>query len=76
MTQTVFSRSAWTRTHARPGPMTREAVRARARELTVGAGRAPHNVAQGDYEQAKREVTGESDLVRQEEILEATDARS
>jgi hypothetical protein len=76
MKQTVFSRSDWTLTHTRSGPVTRDAVRARARELAVDAGRASHDVAQDDYEQAKREVTGESDLGRQEEILEATDTWS
>jgi hypothetical protein len=50
-------------------PPTREEVRARARELAAIAGRAPHEVAQGDYEQAKREVTGESDQELQEAML-------
>lgn len=54
---------------ASSGFPTREAVRARARELAAIAGRAPHEVAQGDYEQAKREVTGESDQERQEAML-------
>lgn len=59
-----------------PGPATRESVRARARELAVLAGRTPADVTQPDYEQAKREVTGESDPDRQEAILEAFDDRS
>jgi hypothetical protein len=53
------------------GPVTREMVRARARNLALIAGRVPPHVDQTDYEQAKRELTGESDMDRQEEILEA-----
>jgi hypothetical protein len=68
------SASIWTLSLS--GPVTREGVRARARELALCAGRAPANVAQRDYEQAKREVTGESDPDRQEAILEKVDARS
>ncbi len=53
------------------GPVTREMVHARARELALIAGHAPPHVSQADYEQAKRELTGESDLDRQEAVLEA-----
>jgi hypothetical protein len=55
-----------------PGPVTRERVHLRAHELAVIAGRPPPYVTQGDYEQAKREVTGESDLERQEAVLNST----
>jgi hypothetical protein len=55
-------------------PMTRETVRTRARELALLAGRAPACVTQIDYEQAKREVTGESDFERQEALLECAPA--
>jgi hypothetical protein len=51
------------------GSVTRERVHARARELALLAGRPPPHVAQVDYEQAKRDVTGESDLDRQEALL-------
>jgi len=74
MNQSGSSASLWTL--ALPGPVTREGVRARARELALRAGRAPADVAQHDYEQAKREVTGESDPDRQEAILKEVDARS
>ena len=47
----------------------RERVRARTRELAWLAGRSPADVSQVDYEQAKREVTGESDPDRQEAKL-------
>lgn len=59
-----------------PGPVTRESARVRARELALLAGRSSADVLQRDYEQAKREVTGESDPERQEAILEEVEARS
>jgi hypothetical protein len=52
-------------------PVTREMVHRRTRELTVIAGRDPRNVRQADYEQAKRELTGESDGDRQQAVLDA-----
>ncbi len=52
------------------GPVTRERVHARTRELALIAGRLPPHVTQSDYEQARREVTGESDFDRQEAMLE------
>jgi hypothetical protein len=53
------------------GAVTRDMVHARARELAMISGRAAHDVSQADYEQAKRELTGESDMDRQDEILES-----
>jgi hypothetical protein len=53
------------------GAVTRDMVHARARELAMISGRAAHEVSQADYEQAKRELTGESDMDRQDEILES-----
>ena len=53
------------------GTVTREMVRARARELALLAGHAPPQVRQSDYEQAKRELTGEPDIDRQDAILDA-----
>jgi hypothetical protein len=52
-------------------PTTRGDVQARARELALIDGRTPPDVTQAEYEQAKRELTGESDLDRQEAILDA-----
>jgi hypothetical protein len=46
-------------------------VRARTRDLALIAGRAPPHVTQADYEQAKRELTGESDMDRQEAVLDS-----
>jgi len=53
------------------GAVTREGLRARARELAVIAGRVPPQVSQLDYEQAKRELTGESEGDRQDAILDS-----
>jgi hypothetical protein len=52
-------------------PVTRDDVQARARELALIDGRTAPDVSQADYEQAKRELTGESDLDRQEAVLDA-----
>jgi hypothetical protein len=53
------------------GPVTRKMVQQRASELALIAGRPRHSVQQADYEQAKRELTGESDIDRQDAILDA-----
>ncbi len=53
------------------GPVTREMVQARTRELALIAGRAPPHVTQADYEQAKRELTGGAEMDRQEEVLDS-----
>jgi len=66
-----------TKVHLNPGgaagnsPVTREQVQARARELAQIAGRAPLLVSQADYAQAKVDLTGETDLDRQDAILDA-----
>ena len=52
------------------GPVTRVMVQARTRELAVIAGRTPQQVSQADYERAKRELTGEADLDRQDAVLD------
>jgi len=51
--------------------VTRELVHARARELALLAGHGLSGVRQSDYEQAKRELTGESDVDRQDAVMEA-----
>jgi hypothetical protein len=53
------------------GPATRAMARARAAELSAIAGRGPAEVTQADYERAKRELTGESDIDRQDALLDA-----
>ena len=66
MAQNLFPCSA--------GPVTRARVQARAEELARLAGRIAPDVAQIDYLQAKREITGESDSDRQDAILDAIPA--
>ena len=51
-------------------PVTRAMVYARTVELAAMAGRNSHQFNQGDYERAKRELTGESDFDRQQAILD------
>ncbi len=53
------------------GTVTRAMACARARELARLAGFDPPHVRQSDYEQARRELTGESDFDRQDAVLEA-----
>jgi hypothetical protein len=52
------------------GTVTPAMVEARARELAVIAGRVPPQPSQVDYEQAKRELTGEPEMDLQEAALE------
>jgi len=51
-------------------PVTREMVYTRTIELASLAGRASHEIRQFDYEQAKRELTGESDFDKQQAIFD------
>jgi hypothetical protein len=44
-------------------------VRERTVELAGNAGRSPIEIRQRDYEQAKRELTGETDLDRQHAVI-------
>ena len=53
------------------GTVTHEMVRARAAELAVINGRSAHEVSKSDWEQAKRELTGDSDSDPNEAVLEA-----
>jgi hypothetical protein len=53
------------------GTVTRDMVRARAAELAVMDGRSPKGATMSDFEQAKRELTGEPDLDPKEAILES-----
>jgi hypothetical protein len=53
------------------GTVTPEMVEARARELAAIAGRVPPQPSEVDYEQAERELTGESDMDVQEAPLES-----
>jgi hypothetical protein len=53
------------------GPVSREMVCERSRELALNDGRSLGCVSQADYEQAKWELAGERDIDRQEAILDA-----
>ncbi len=51
-------------------PVTREMVYARTIELAALAGRTSYEIRQYDYEQAKRELTGESDFDKQQAVFD------
>jgi hypothetical protein len=53
------------------GTVSRKMVRERAVELAVINGRSAQNVSKSDWEQAKRELTGEPDMDPKEAILES-----
>jgi hypothetical protein len=53
------------------GTVTRKLVRERAVELAVINGRSAREVSKSDWEQAKRELTGEPDADPNEAILES-----
>lgn len=55
----------------RVGAVTRAMVHERTRELAVLAGRSPAQIIYPDYWRARCEVTGETDLGRQESRLDA-----
>ena len=46
-------------------------MRARARELALIAGRSTGHVTPADFEQAKRELTGEPEMTRKEELIDS-----
>jgi hypothetical protein len=71
MKSNPLGKSVLTSRSASAGPVTRATVHARVRELAVMAGRQSSDVSQSDYEQARRELTGESDADRQDAILNA-----
>ncbi|WP_265593888.1 hypothetical protein [Haloferula sp. BvORR071] len=56
-----------------PLPPSRDRVYARTRQLALTAGRYAHQISKSDYDQAMREITGQSDPKRQEAILEAAE---
>src|SRR5271165_4154050 len=53
------------------GTVTRKMVRERAVELAVINGHSSQNVSKSDWEQAKRELTGEPDQDPKEAVLES-----
>jgi hypothetical protein len=53
------------------GTVTRKMVRERAVELAVINGRAARDVSKSDWDQARRELTGEPDMDPKEAVLES-----
>jgi hypothetical protein len=53
------------------GEVTRAQLQARTRELALIAGRTAQQVTQADYAQAKRELTGATELDQQDAMLDA-----
>jgi hypothetical protein len=53
------------------GTVTLEMIRERAHELAILSGRVPAHVTQAESEQARRELSGGSDLDGREEVIEA-----
>jgi hypothetical protein len=62
---------ALTENSAGIGTITRKMVRERAIELAVINGRSAHETSKSDWEQAKRELTGEADMDPKEAVLES-----
>jgi hypothetical protein len=53
------------------GTVTRKMVRERASEIAVIDGRSPQHISKSDWEQAKRELTGQPDQDPKDAVLEA-----
>ena len=63
---------ALTENSAGIGTVTRKMVRERAIELAIINGRSAQEATKSDWEQAKRELTGDSDTDSNEAVLEST----
>ena len=72
MKPNLLKDGAFTENAAGIGTVTRKMVRERAIELAVINGRAAQGVSKSDWEQAKRELTGDSDTDPKEAALEST----
>ena len=71
MENNFLNKGVLTENFAGIGPATSEMVYARARKLALLAGCVPPEVRQADYEQAKRELTGGSDIDRRDASQES-----
>jgi hypothetical protein len=71
MEKNPLSKGVLTENFVGIGAVSRAMVHARARELALIAGHVPPHVTQADYEQAKRELLGKTDIDRQEAQLDA-----
>jgi hypothetical protein len=66
-----LKKGALTENSAGVGTVTDKMVQKRAVELAIIDGRSAHEVSKSDWEQAKRELTGESDIDPKSAALEA-----
>jgi len=66
-----LKQGALTENSAGIGTVTRKMVRERAVELAAINGRSAHEVSKSDWEQARRELTGGSEMNPKEAILES-----
>jgi hypothetical protein len=66
-----LKKGALTENSAGIGTVTRKMVRERAIELAAINGRSAHEASKSDWEQAKRELTGNSDMESKEAVLES-----
>src|SRR5580693_9384084 len=66
-----LKQGALTESSAGIGTVTRKMVRERAIELAAINGRSAHESSKSDWEQAKRELTGNSDTDLKEAVLES-----
>ncbi len=62
---------ALTKNSAGIGTVTRKMVRERAVELAAINGRSAHEASKSDWEQAKQELTGNSEMDSKEAVLES-----
>lgn len=71
MNSNPLKQGALTKNSAGLGTVTRRMVRERAVELALVNGRSAQQVSKADWEQAKRELTGDPNLSPNEAALEA-----
>ena len=71
MKTNLLKDGALTENSAGLGTVNRKMVRERAVELAVINGRSAQDVSKSDWEQAKRELTGDSDTDPKEAVLES-----
>ena len=71
MEQNPLTKGVLTKNSTGIGTVTQEMVLKRARELALINGRSPDHVSKLDFEQAKRELTGGSDISPKEAAVEA-----
>ena len=71
MEQNPLTKGILTENFSGIGTVTEEMVLKRARELALINGHSPDHVSKPDFEQAKRELTGGSDIGSKEAALES-----